>query len=209
MWCYDPAGKRVSADQGKHCHSFAGCWNHECKVCQWHAAGKTGTGIRKVWLKPFDKNNGKLDHKLCRPVSGTALWADEGRILKEQIHPLRWNQDPGDWWTRSERIISKLDVGISDRSLQWSPTDGSLWFWENACRISPGKLPWRYISWISDVWWIPGVSWTERFHHRNRMLYPCETPFWCCTYGIKKEFHKRAAERNSCISGNDEDRNPL
>ena len=35
-------------DQGKHCYTFAGCRNHECKVCQWHAAGKTGTGIRKV-----------------------------------------------------------------------------------------------------------------------------------------------------------------
>lgn len=40
--------KRATADQGKHCYSFAGCRNHECKVCQWHAAGKTGTGIRKV-----------------------------------------------------------------------------------------------------------------------------------------------------------------
>lgn len=47
--------KRVSADQGKHCYTFAGCRNHECKVCQWHAAGKTGTGIRKVWLKSFNK----------------------------------------------------------------------------------------------------------------------------------------------------------
>ena len=43
MWCYDPAGKRVSTDQGKHCYSFTGCRNHECKVCQWYAAGKTGT----------------------------------------------------------------------------------------------------------------------------------------------------------------------
>ena len=45
---YKLTGKRATADQGKHCYSFAGCRNHECKVCQWHAAGKTGTGIRKV-----------------------------------------------------------------------------------------------------------------------------------------------------------------
>lgn len=70
---YKLTGKRATADQGKHCYSFAGCRNHECKVCQWHAAGKTGTGIRKVWLKSFNKNNGKLDHQLCRPVSWTAL----------------------------------------------------------------------------------------------------------------------------------------
>ena len=35
------------------------------------------------------KINDKLDHQLCRPVSGTALWSDEGRIPKEQIQPLR------------------------------------------------------------------------------------------------------------------------
>lgn len=72
-WFHRTNGKNATADQGKHCYSFAGCRNHECKVCQWHAAGKTGTGIRKVWLKSFNKNNGKLDHQLCRPVSGTAL----------------------------------------------------------------------------------------------------------------------------------------
>ena len=47
---YKLTGKRATADQGKHCYSFAGYRNHECKVCQWHAAGKTETGIRKVWL---------------------------------------------------------------------------------------------------------------------------------------------------------------
>ena len=45
---YKLTGKRATGDQGKHCYCFAGCRNHECKVCQWHAAGKTGTGIRKV-----------------------------------------------------------------------------------------------------------------------------------------------------------------
>ena len=73
----------------------------------------------------------------------------------------------------------------------------------------PVNFPWRHISWISDLRWISGISWTERFHYRNRVLYPCQTSLRCRTYGIKKGFHKRAAERNRCISGNDEDRNPV
>ena len=43
---------------------------------------------------------------------------------------------------------------------------------------------------ISYLRWISGISWTERSHYRNRMLYPCQTSFRCCTYGIKKDFTK-------------------
>ena len=52
------------------------------------------------------------------------------------------------------------------------------------------SVSWRHISLISYLRWISGISWTERFHYRNRMLYPCQTSFRCCTYGIKKDFTK-------------------
>lgn len=52
------------------------------------------------------------------------------------------------------------------------------------------SVSWRHISLISYLRWISGISWTERSHYRNRMLYPCQTSFRCCTYGIKKDFTK-------------------
>lgn len=41
-------GKDTAIDQGKYSNPILSGWDHEREICKWPAAGKTGTGIRKI-----------------------------------------------------------------------------------------------------------------------------------------------------------------
>ena len=57
----------------KHRDTIPGGRDHECQVCQRHAAGTAGTGIRQIQPEPFHQNHGKLDYRLCEPLPETAV----------------------------------------------------------------------------------------------------------------------------------------